>query len=202
LKDVERCIIGQLSRGYWQRLGLADSIIHHPNLLILDEPTIGLDPNQARDIRELIRSLGKHHTILLSTHFLSEAEMLCQHLVILNQGKIVASDSPQRLIDIFKGTVRVVAEIFGPREEITRSLKNLPHTFSVLCEPCNNQRILDDKAAFWGHYVIECEKNMDIRSKIFDIAGQNRWILRELRIENKRLEDVFVEMTISEGSRA
>lgn len=200
LKEVERRVIGRLSRGYWQRVGLADSLIHGPTLLILDEPTLGLDPNQVRKVRELIKSLGRRYTILLSTHFLSEAEMLCHRVMILNQGKIVAFDSPQHLMGMLKGAIRIVAEIFGPSREVTHRLEGLPQTFHVSCEPCKNQGISDMTAAFWGRYIIECEKSTDMRSKIFDIISHNKWALRELRIEEKRLEDVFVEMTIYRGS--
>lgn len=201
LKEVERRIIGHLSRGYWQRVGLADSLIHDPELLILDEPTIGLDPNQNRNVRELIRNLGRRYTILLSTHFLSEAEMVCQRVLILNQGKIVASDSPQQLMGLLQGTVRIVAEIFGPYQDVVHQLESLSHTLRVSCQPFGDPGISHGTVALWGRYIIECEENTDVRSSVFEMAAQNRWALRELSIEKKNLEDVFVEMTI-EGNKS
>src|SRR5271170_7453372 len=111
LKDVESKIIGTLSKGYRQRVGLADAMVHEPELLILDEPTIGLDPNQIRSVRELIRDLGKHHTILLSTHILPEVEATCSRVIIINRGRIEASDTPDNLRRQLRGAggIRVEA---------------------------------------------------------------------------------------------
>src|SRR3979490_344071 len=113
LKDVERKLIGALSKGYRQRVGLADALVAEPDLLILDEPTIGLDPNQIRQVRELIKNLGKHHTILLSTHILPEVEMTCSRVIIINKGRIEASDTPQNLLDQMRtaGGVRLEAKV-------------------------------------------------------------------------------------------
>ena len=106
LKDVENRIISTLSKGYRQRVGLADALVHEPDLLILDEPTIGLDPNQIRSVRELIKNLGKHHTILLSTHILPEVEATCSRVIIINRGRIEASDSPDNLRRQLRGRGR------------------------------------------------------------------------------------------------
>src|SRR5437763_3698791 len=112
LKEVENKLIAALSKGYRQRVGLADALLHEPDLLILDEPTIGLDPNQIRQVRDLIRNLGKHHTILLSTHILPEVEMTCSRVVIINRGKIEASDTPENLVNALRaaGGIRVEAK--------------------------------------------------------------------------------------------
>ncbi|MFH0880059.1 MAG: ATP-binding cassette domain-containing protein [Lentisphaerota bacterium] len=117
LEEVGRRIIGHLSKGFRQRVGLADCLIHEPELLILDEPTIGLDPNQIRQVRTLIHDLAQDHTILLSTHILSEVEMTCQRVLIINEGRIAASDSPENLRSLLQGTVQVVAEMRGPGED-------------------------------------------------------------------------------------
>src|SRR5713101_8143477 len=114
LADVSRRIIGQLSKGYRQRVGLGDALVHEPELIILDEPTIGLDPNQIRSVRQLIKSLGNTHTVLISTHILPEAEMTCNRLVIMYEGKILAADSPENLQRLMSGNSRVVAEIAAP----------------------------------------------------------------------------------------
>src|ERR1700741_3002577 len=111
LREVEKKMIGTLSKGYRQRVGLADALLAEPDLLILDEPTIGLDPNQIRQVRELIKNLGKQHTILLSTHILPEVEMTCSRVIIINQGKIEASDTPENLVGQIRtsGTIRLEA---------------------------------------------------------------------------------------------
>ncbi|HOW98922.1 MAG TPA: ATP-binding cassette domain-containing protein, partial [Kiritimatiellia bacterium] len=120
LKDAGRRIIGQLSRGYRQRVGLADCLVHDPELLILDEPTLGLDPAQVIQVRELIRALARRHTILLSTHILPEVEAVCRRVLIINRGRIVASDSPGQLRENLQSGARAVTEIAGPADEVRR----------------------------------------------------------------------------------
>jgi len=126
ITDVGHRIIGQLSKGYRQRVGLAESLVHEPDLLILDEPTIGLDPHQIRLVRALITSLAERHTILLSTHILSEVEMTCRRVLIINKGRIVASDTPDRLRRRMEGEAVLAAELRGPRAEIESALRALP----------------------------------------------------------------------------
>ena len=201
LQAVTQRIIGQLSRGYWQRIGLADSLIRHPELLILDEPTIRLDPNQIRDIRQLLKNLGSGYTILLSTHFLSEAEMLCKRILILNHGKIVASDSPQELLALLQGATRLIAEIYGPSQEVSRKLAALPDILHVSCKPCNDSHSQENSSPQWCRYILESQKNADFRATVFDTVRNNKWTLRELSQEKKHLEDVFVEMTIEGNKR-
>ena len=118
LTDVSRQIIGQLSKGYRQRVGLADALVHEPELIILDEPTIGLDPNQIRSVRQLIKDLAGNHTVLISTHILPEVEMTCSRVVILHEGKILAADTPDNLQKIMSGNSQIIAEIAAPREEL------------------------------------------------------------------------------------
>src|SRR6266704_3092623 len=115
LTDVRRRIIGQLSKGYRQRVGLADALVHEPELLILDEPTIGLDPHQIRSVRQLIKDLGRHHTVLISTHILPEAEMICNRVVIMYEGKILAADTPENLQRLMSGNNQIIAEIAAPK---------------------------------------------------------------------------------------
>src|SRR6266403_2782959 len=118
LTDVSRRIIGQLSKGYKQRVGLADALVHEPDLIILDEPTIGLDPTQIRSVRQLIKSLAEKHTVLISTHILPEAEMMCSRMLILYGGKILASDTPENLQKLMQGSSQIIAEIAAPAEEL------------------------------------------------------------------------------------
>ena len=189
LQDVGRRIIGQLSKGFKQRVGLAESLVHDPELLILDEPTIGLDPNQIRQVRSLIRELGKRHTILLSTHILSEVEMTCQRVLIINQGRIVASDTPENLRGLMQGGVKVIVEMQAPREEADRKLQDLPQV----------SRVTVGGEDPWIRFELECLKEADPRPEVFDLAVRSNWKLRELRIERQSLEDIFVALTRGEA---
>jgi ABC-2 type transport system ATP-binding protein len=199
LHEVANRIIGHLSRGYHQRVGLADSLVHEPELLLLDEPTIGLDPNQNRLIRKLVRTLSQRHTVVLSTHFLAEAETLCSRVLILHHGKIVASDAPSVLTSLSKNETIIKAEIAGRSENILSVLRALPEVFEVEVNPC-------EKAAEagagqdWNQYTIACDTDTDIRSDIFTIAARQGWHLRELRLEKKKLEDAFAEITGTSGT--
>jgi ABC-2 type transport system ATP-binding protein len=125
LKDVENKIIGTLSKGYRQRVGLADAMVHEPELLILDEPTIGLDPNQIRAVRDLIKDLGQHHTILLSTHILSEVELTCSRVLVINRGKIEASDTPANLTKLVRGGGSIILEVKAVGADVIQKIKAL-----------------------------------------------------------------------------
>src|SRR6266481_3300685 len=126
LTDVSRRIIGHLSKGFRQRVGLADALVHEPELIILDEPTIGLDPNQIRAVRQLIKSLAQAHTVLISTHILPEAEMTCNRMLILYEGKILAADTPENLQRLMSSKSQVIAEIAGPEEALQECLAQIP----------------------------------------------------------------------------
>ncbi|NCC50265.1 MAG: ATP-binding cassette domain-containing protein [Spartobacteria bacterium] len=184
LKDEGRRIIGQLSKGYRQRVGLADALVHDPELLILDEPTIGLDPEQIRQVRELIRTLAEQHTIILSTHILPEVEMTCQRVLIINKGRIIASDSPANLSDLMRGGTRVVIEVHAPHEEVFEQLHTLPHV----------QRVTYVLQDVWNRYDIECGKDIDLRQNVFELVVRRGWKLRELKMEKSSLEEVFVTL--------
>ena len=186
LKDVRRRIVGQLSKGYRQRVGLADSLVHDPDQLILDEPTIGLDPNQIRQVRQLIKDLGKRHTILLSTHILPEVEMTCNRVIIINKGKIVASDTPENLTKLIEGGGTVRAEIRGDRAAIERELGALPGVKNVAIEAGTD--------GFVSATVFAPPRN-DVRIHIYEKAAANNWTLRELSRVRQTLEDVFVSIT-------
>ncbi len=185
LQDTGRRIIGQLSKGYCQRVGLADVLMHDPDLLILDEPTIGLDPNQIRQVRELIKDLARRHTILLSTHILPEVEMACERVLIINKGRIVASDTPANLRNLMRGSSRVVVEICGPRDVAHEQLSALPHV----------QDVSSHEDGEWTRFELECSKDMDLRENVAELAARRRWKLRELTLETRSLEDVFVSLT-------
>lgn len=190
LRDARRAIIGTLSKGYTQRVGLADALLHEPELLILDEPTIGLDPNQIRQVRNLIKGLAGRHTVLLSTHILPEVEMVCQRVLIINKGRIVASDTSDNLVGLVKSSSQVVAEFKGPAESIVekiRMVKGVDHAGA-------------SAVGEWVRVVCSVAKGMDIRADLFAVAAQNNWPLRELHEERTNLEDVFVSLTREEIS--
>lgn len=191
LVEVRRSIIGRLSKGYRKRLGLAESLVHEAELLILDEPTIGLDPNQVRHIRSLIRSFAQRHTVLLSSHILREVEMICERVLIINKGRIVASDTPDNLIGLMKGNPEVMVEVLGPRHEILDRLEAIPGVSNVSWED----------AGEWNRFTCQCEKGGDIRAELFRAVSANNWTLRELKVKKRNLEDVFIELTEENSDR-
>ncbi len=188
LNDVERRIVGTLSKGYRQRVGLADALIHDPALLILDEPTIGLDPNQIRHVRQLIKDLGKRHTILLSTHILPEVEMTCSRVIIIHRGKIKASDTPQNLLAQLRtaGGIRLEAKTGG--DNAVEMLTKISGVKDVTVEALGD----------WTAFTLRVDANSDSREEIFRLALERRWIVRELAQRKATLEDVFVEATHAE----
>jgi len=186
LTDVGRKIIGQLSMGYRQRVGLADALAHEPDLIILDEPTLGLDPHQIRSVRQLIKSLGGQHTVLISTHILPEVEMTCDHVLILHEGKILAADSPAKLQDMAIHRGCVITEIAAPAEalqEFWSSFEGVAQ-FEVSAGKDNYCRCL-----------VTPQPDTDLRSRIFSRVHERGWTLRELTWSRTTLEDIFVQVT-------
>jgi len=185
LKDVERKPIGTLSKGYRQRVGLADALLAEPDLLILDEPTIGLDPNQIRQVRELIKNLGRQHTILLSTHILPEVEMTCSRVIIIHKGRIEACDTPDNLLGKIRqaGGVELEAKVGNDNGE--EELKKIPGVRDVVT----------DGADDWKRFSLRVESGADVREEVFRLAVERRWAVRELTQCRGTLEDVFVELT-------
>jgi ABC-2 type transport system ATP-binding protein len=189
IKDVRTRIIGQLSKGYRQRVGLADALLGDPDLLILDEPTIGLDPVQIRQVRQLIKDLGKRHTILISTHILPEVEMTCSRVVIIHRGRVSASDTPENLTKTLHAGGVVRAELRGPLAEIQTILPTVAGVASVVVEEAG-----DGVASA----TIEPKAGADPREAIFAAAVQHKWTLRELSRSRTSLEDIFVQITREE----
>jgi ABC-2 type transport system ATP-binding protein len=188
LKEQRKVVIGRLSKGFRQRVGLADCLLHEPECLILDEPTIGLDPNQIRHIRELIRGLAKQHTVLISTHILPEVEMLCERVLIMNAGRIVASDTPAALVGLMKGNEHVAIEVLGSRRAVIEAFERIPGIESLTCEPMGE----------WSRLVCQCQKAEDVRPEMFKVVCKHEWQVRELTTERRNLEDVFVAITKGE----
>jgi len=185
LTDVRKKIIGSLSKGFRQRVGLADALVHNPMLLILDEPTAGLDPHQIRSFRELIKELGKDRTILLSTHILSEVEMVCSRAIIINKGKIEASDTLANLekrVQAGALQIEVKADPTGAKEKLAKISE-----VSVVTEL--------NRAGDWISFEVTAAPGKDIRGEVDGLIKREQWPLREFRREKARLEDVFVELT-------
>jgi ABC-2 type transport system ATP-binding protein len=188
LAEVSHRIIGQLSRGYQQRVGLADALVHAPELIILDEPTQGLDPNQIRTVRQLIKDLGRQHTVLLSSHILPEVEMTCTRVLILHEGRILAADTPENLQGDLRETGQVVAEIAAPPDELHALWEHLPEIEH------------HDIAAAEGDYqrcTLTPRAGVDLRPQIYRLAVERGWPLRELTRTRRTLEDIFVRVTLA-----
>lgn len=186
LSDVRKKMISSLSKGYRQRVGLADALVHKPRLLILDEPTNGLDPNQIRQVRALISRLSEEHTILLSTHILSEVEMTCRRVIIINQGKIRADDTPENLAAGMQSSGTISVELKAAPEAVEEKLKALEGVRRLRSEA------LEDG---WFLYELKVEPTPDVREGISELARAQHWPLRELTRHTATLEDVFVELT-------
>jgi len=186
LTDVSRRIIGQLSKGYRQRVGLADALVHEPELLILDEPTIGLDPNQIRSVRKLIKSLAKTHTVLISTHILPEAEMTCNRMLIMFEGKILAADTPENLQRLMSGNGQVLAEIAAPLTDLCDCWAQMPEVEHYDVSPADGE---------FFRCALTPREGMDLRPHVFALARERGWDLRELTRNRHSLEDIYVQVT-------
>jgi ABC-2 type transport system ATP-binding protein len=186
LTDVSRKIIGQLSKGYKQRVGLADALVHEPELIILDEPTIGLDPHQIRSVRQLIKSLSASHTVLISTHILPEAEMTCNRMLIMYKGKVLAADTPENLQRFMSSNSQVIAEILAPLPDLHECWTQIPEIEQF------------DISAAEGDYfrcALTPREGVDLRPQVFALAQQRNWPLRELTRNRHSLEDIYVQVT-------
>ena len=186
--DVQNQITGTLSKGYKQRVGLADTLIHEPKILILDEPTIGLDPNQIMQIRQVIRELGEKHTVLLSTHILPEVEMVCDRIMIIDKGKIVAMDTPANLMKQLKSSSNVILEMKGDGEKIKSSLSGIDGVRSVTWNEKGDA----------NEFYVEGSGEDDIREDIFKCIVKDNYILREMKRQPITLEEVFHQITTKE----
>ncbi|KAA5808477.1 ABC transporter ATP-binding protein [Thermoanaerobacterium thermosaccharolyticum] len=190
LSDVRKRIIKNLSKGYKQRVGLAQAIIGDPDVLVLDEPTVGLDPKQIKEIRDIIKELGKKHTIILSTHILPEVSMICDRVIIINKGKIVAMDSTENLIDTIGKSKRYFLKVLGSIEKISTTLKGIDGIKDFKSKADSKENCID--------IDVETDVNNDLRKEIFfSFAKQNLPII-EFRPVNYSLEEVFLQLTTDE----
>jgi len=186
--NVKDSQIGRISKGYRQRVGIAQALVHDPPVLILDEPTVGLDPKQITDTRQLIKSLGGSHTILLSTHILPEVSMTCNRVVIINGGRVVAEDTPENLTHRLRGAERINLEVRGPIEDVTGALRRMPNVTRVEAVAADGR----------PRFVVESVVGQDIREDLASTVVGNGWGLLELRAEGMSLEEVFLKLTTKE----
>ncbi len=185
LREVRHRIIGRLSKGYQQRVGLAQALIHDPQILILDEPTIGLDPIQIIEIRKLIQELGQSHTILLSSHILPEVTQICQRVIIIHEGEIVAMDSLDGLNASMRHARRLELRVRQPADDIQTSLEGLDRVLSV-------QKRGQD------HFIIESEPDAPLQDAVARLALDRQWGIEELKPMDMTLEDIFLKLTTEE----
>jgi ABC-2 type transport system ATP-binding protein len=187
LGDVRRQLIGTLSKGYRQRVGLAGALIHKPPVLILDEPTVGLDPRQIVKIRELIAELGRDHTVILSTHILPEVEQVCRRVLIIDGGTLVADGTPEQLRAGVSGATELDVELEAPEAEARAALEDLPGAAAVRSDGD-------------GRYHVTAEGRADLRRAVFSLAVERRWVMLGLRQTVPTLEDVFLRLTTRDAA--
>ncbi len=187
IDDVYSKVIKNLSKGYKQRVGFAQALVGDPKILILDEPTVGLDPRQIAGIRSLIRKLGKRHTVILSSHILPEIQAVCDRIVVINHGKIVANDTEENILTAFEGEKKLFLTVEGAgRDAIRSALERLPGVKSVSFSR-ERKGSLDVE--------ITAQKDSDIRKGVFDTAAKNGWTILEMRSSKLTLEEIFIRLT-------
>src|SRR6266516_2638903 len=186
LSEVQKRVIGHLSKGYQQRVGLADALVHEPQLIILDEPTIGLDPNQIRSVRQLVKDLAGQHTVLISTHILPEVEMTCNRVLILHEGRILAHDTPDNLQQIMSEGGQVIAEILAPGAELKACWEAMAEVEYFDLSPCEGQYV---------RCALTARPGVDLRPQVFSLVCERGWRLRELSRSRHSLEDIFARVT-------
>jgi ABC-2 type transport system ATP-binding protein len=189
IEDMKFRLIKNLSKGYRQRVGLAQAILGNPEVIILDEPTVGLDPKQIIEIRDLIRKLGENHTVILSSHILSEVSAVCDHIMIISHGKLVASDSPEGLQKLMSGSLELELVVKGDAEEILATLEEVPEVSTV-------ERL--EQEGLGEEFVkvrMVSKDNADIRENVFYALAQSRLPIMEMHHLEKSLEDIFLELT-------
>jgi ABC-2 type transport system ATP-binding protein len=194
ITDKRRELIKRLSRGYKQRVGLAQALVHDPEVIILDEPTVGLDPKQIIEVRHLIKGLAGSHTIILSTHILPEVSMTCDRVVIINRGRIAAIDTPANLTQQLKGGQNVLLEVAADQNAVSAAVREIPGVRKVTAEPAGgNGRVA---------LMVEVSPGQDVRSQIAARIVGKGWPLYELRGVNLSLEEIFLELTTEDSEHA
>ncbi|MBE6718265.1 MAG: ATP-binding cassette domain-containing protein [Ruminococcaceae bacterium] len=186
ITNVYKRMIKNLSKGYKQRVGIAQALIGNPKVIIFDEPTIGLDPKQIIEIRNLIKTLGKNHTVILSTHILPEAQAVCDRIIIINEGKVVANEKRENLSNLIQGNRRFEVQICGPQKEVLSELRSLQGISRV---------DYIGAADLEGHsFMIESQPGIDIRKTLFYMLSKNNWPLIGIDAMGATLEDIFISL--------
>lgn len=191
IEDVYGRLIKNLSKGYRQRVGMAQALIGNPPVLILDEPTVGLDPKQIIEIRSLIKTLGKHHTVILSSHILSEIEAVCDRIIILNKGKLVADDTAENLSAQFSDDHRLLVRIAGPKKEAKALIEGIGGVLSVTDDGSKEVGTVD--------LLVDTKPGADIRRDLFERLAQRGWPLLYSKTKAMSLEDIFIDLTMKNG---
>jgi ABC-2 type transport system ATP-binding protein len=186
IREVRRRLIGTLSKGYRQRVGLADSMVHNPAILILDEPTVGLDPLQIKQTLSLIKELGQEHTILLSTHILTEVEAICERVIIIKRGRI---SMDKKLAELATDQAIIQLEVRGPAEQVTNVLRTTEGVSDVSADPIGNNLT---------SFEIRTRNDEDLREVLFQRVAKNGWSIRRLDLRRPSLEDHFVNVVVRE----
>ncbi|MGI5935955.1 MAG: ATP-binding cassette domain-containing protein [Oscillospiraceae bacterium] len=189
LQQHRKRLCRNLSKGYRQRVGLAQALIGNPDVLILDEPTVGLDPKQIIEIRNVIKELGKNRTIILSTHILQEVEAICERVLVINEGKIIADDKPENLSAIITGRHKLSVRVAGPREAVRRVLRSVDGV--QYAEPS----VYAEEGAY--DYIVEARPNVDIRKPMFTALAKAGYPILQLKNFDLSLEDVFIKLVES-----
>ena len=186
LKDVEKKLIRNLSRGYKQRVSLAGALVGDPEVIILDEPTVGLDPKQITEIRKLIKDLGKNHTVILSSHILSEVSQICERVIIINKGKLIAIDTPENLEKKTDEKNVILLTVEDSKDNMLKLKKDIPEMLDC--------KLIKDNDDGTKQYMIESNANVDLRKQLFDILPKKEITIFELKKAEKSLEDAFITL--------
>jgi ABC-2 type transport system ATP-binding protein len=188
--EVQRMLIGALSRGYRQRVGIAQALLNDPEVLILDEPTVGLDPKQIIEIRQLIKELSGQSTIILSTHILPEASMICQRVIIINDGHIIAVDTPENLTARLQSSTKLFVTVDGPADQVGAALTQVPGVLSAEAKDEARDAVVS--------FVVESERGRDLRREVSRMIVERGWGLLEFRPADMTLEEIFIRLVTKE----
>lgn len=192
ITDVSERVIKHLSKGYKQRVGIAQALINNPPVLILDEPTVGLDPKQIIEIRSLVKRLGKKHTVILSSHILSEVQAVCDRIIIINKGEIAADDTADNLSHSVTNDHKLIVRIDGPREEVYKAVRTMDGVTSVIADMERENGVYE--------YEIEAKPGIDIRRPLNKLLADKGWSILMMKPNDLTLEDIFLKITMGEVS--
>jgi ABC-2 type transport system ATP-binding protein len=190
ITHMKKRLIKNLSKGYKQRVGLSQALIGNPDVLILDEPTVGLDPNQIIEMRDVIKNLGKKHTIMLSSHILSEVSAVCDRVIIISKGKIVASDTPENLSKRLAQSNRLTVRVKGPKEEVVATLKAIDNVEKAYFQASREKDTVD--------IIVEGKDNTDIREEVFKVLTSKNYPILSMTSMDLTLEEIFLQVTKDE----